>query len=141
MIVYTRLLFLSLRRIAAAIQASKNPDRRLVARDLKKIISILLNKPKSETFYVDWEGRGYTSDLMKSDIQIMKKTIGEGPIYAGSIDDFTGEYFSSTGGPIENLIILRGGLKNTDSSPFMRDNVLWRKFSNWDELINEFQLF
>jgi hypothetical protein len=37
---------MALRHIASAIQASKNPDRKLVARDLKKIISVLLNKPR-----------------------------------------------------------------------------------------------
>jgi len=35
-----------LRRIASKIQSSKNPDRSFVARDLKKIISILLNQPR-----------------------------------------------------------------------------------------------
>jgi hypothetical protein len=34
----------SLRRIAAAIDASKKPDRRLVARDLKKILSAIKSR-------------------------------------------------------------------------------------------------
>ena len=40
----------SLRHIAASIQASKNPDRRLIARDLKKIVSILLPKNNIKSF-------------------------------------------------------------------------------------------
>jgi len=39
---------IALRRIASAIQASKNPDKNLVARDLKKIISKIAEGP------IDW---------------------------------------------------------------------------------------
>lgn len=36
-----------------------------------------------QSFYVDWEGRGYTFDRFKKDFHIMKAALGEGPISPG----------------------------------------------------------
>ena len=83
----------TLRGIASKIEASKNPDRNLVARDLKRIVAEVVAAPAAisenenmnvTSFYVDWEGRGYTHDRLQKDLEIMKKSIGNGPIYAGS---------------------------------------------------------
>jgi len=71
----------SLRHIAASIQASKNPDRRLIARDLKKIVSILLNKNNIK--------------LNKNNIKSFKGTIRSG--YDGENCDTNGKIIINSG--------------------------------------------
>jgi hypothetical protein len=93
----------SLRRIATAIDASKKPDRRLVARDLKKIIASV--NPSVVTIkefnYDSGDKRSYGDFYIVAETSL-GELIGKGMIGSGS--DTQDEVWTLNGKPIDETI-------------------------------------
>jgi hypothetical protein len=90
------------------------------------------------SFYVDWEGRGYSPQMMQMDIDTMKSALGNGPIYSGGSAEFIGQYFSSAPA-LGNLTYLRGG-QTGPGDQYEAADIQWEQFPNWDALIQQYEL-
>ncbi|TFG81741.1 MAG: hypothetical protein E4G74_03710 [Erysipelotrichales bacterium] len=133
-----------LRRMAnnidRSIDNSVRPDRTRVSHELKSVLAAM-TRTANTGFYVDWEGRGYTPESMNTDIAMMKEKLGEGPIYSGSSEDFSGHFFSASPnkgypgreGGVGQVTKIRGGQTSGDMD-YATDKITWTKHSDWDDV-------
>jgi len=126
-----------LRQLASKIDNSVRPDRTRVSHELKLILASIANTG----FYVDWEGSGYTLESMKADIAVMKEKLGEGPIYSGSSEDFSGYFFSASPnkgypgreGGLGQVTKIRDGQTSGDMD-YATDKITWTKHPDWNDV-------
>lgn len=90
-----------------------------------------------QSFYVDWEGRGYTFDRFKKDFHIMKAALGEGPIFTGSSEDHDVGQFFSNSETLTNTRWLCGGEQQVDPGEFDGEEIYWSKYDTWEQLFED----
>ena len=91
----------TLRRIASAINKSRNPDRALVARDLKKIIAAIAPVTVKEFVYETGDKRRYGSFHVFADTSL-GELVGHGLIDSGGGTEK--EVWTLNGKPIDETI-------------------------------------
>lgn len=133
----------ALRLIASRIDNSKKPSKVLVARELRRVISAI---QAAGSFYVEWEGNKYTDLSMKTDIDLMRSVLGEGPIYFGTDSGFPGGFFSKVPKISPDLVYLRGGEEDFDTSEMIGElgdgsSISWEKYNSWDSFIENNDVF
>ncbi len=88
------------------------------------------------SYYVDWEGRGYTPEMWAKDRATLVHMIGDGPFFAGGATGLDqGYFFAITDRPADEAVLeLRGGQKHTHDPDVLRqerDTVRWQRFADW----------
>ena len=127
----------ALRHIAAKLEASERPDRTLVVSALQRVLAAMA---PGVTFYIDWEGRGYSPEDMQADIDAMRSRLGEGPVFSGASIEFDGHFFSAQPLVGSQILKIRGGVVS-DGSAYDAPDITWTEHANWDVLVTDLQLF